>query len=300
MNSDLTFPYLGEILALICAIFWAIAVILFKKSGEKTPPFSLNLYKNIIGTVLFLITFLVLDETLLLSAPVKEYIMLAISGIIGIYLADTLFLKSLNMLGAGLLAIVDCLYTPLVIILSYIFLKESLTLLQIIGAMLIIVALLESALYLPKYRIPKKDLIIGMSLGALSMLLMAISIVMIKPILNHSPIMWVTEIRLLSASVFMTIIAILHPNRKEIFKPFRPSADWKYLLPGAIMGTYLSMITWIAGLKFTLTGIATAINQTSVIFIFIFAALFLKEKITFRRLLGIIIAFSGVLLITFS
>ncbi|MGC9337738.1 MAG: DMT family transporter [Candidatus Cloacimonadia bacterium] len=300
MNSDLAFPYLGEILALICAVFWAIAVILFKKSGEKTPPFSLNLYKNIIGTVLFLITFLVLDETLLLSVPVKEYIMLAISGIIGIYLADTLFLKSLNMLGAGLLAIVDCLYTPLVIILSYIFLKESLTLLQIIGAMLIIGALLESALYLPKYRIPKKDLITGMSLGALAMLLMAISIVMIKPILNHSLIMWVTEIRLLSASVFMTIIAILHPNRKEIFKPFRPSADWKYLLPGAIMGTYLSMITWIAGLKFTLTGIATAINQTSVIFIFIFAALFLKEKITFRRLLGIIIAFSGVLLITFS
>lgn len=300
MNSDLAFPYLGEILALICAVFWAIAVILFKKSGEKTPPFSLNLYKNIIGTVLFLITFLVLDETLLLSVPVKEYIMLAISGIIGIYLADTLFLKSLNMLGAGLLAIVDCLYTPLVIILSYIFLKESLTLLQIIGAMLIIGALLESALCLPKYRIPKKDLITGMSLGALAMLLMAISIVMIKPILNHSLIMWVTEIRLLSASVFMTIIAILHPNRKEIFKPFRPSADWKYLLPGAIMGTYLSMITWIAGLKFTLTGIATAINQTSVIFIFIFAALFLKEKITFRRLLGIIIAFSGVLLITFS
>jgi drug/metabolite transporter (DMT)-like permease len=300
MNSELAFPYFGEILALICAIFWAIAVILFRKSGEKTPPFSLNLYKNIIGTVLFLITFLILGQTLLLPVPVKEYIMLAISGIIGIYGADTLFLKSLNMLGASLLAIVDCLYTPLVIILSYIFLKESLTTPQLVGALLIISALLESSFHLPKHTIPKKDLIGGMFWGALAILLMAISIVMIKPILNRSPVMWATEVRLISASVVMTIIAILRPNRKEIFKPFRPSADWKYLLPGAVMGTYLSMVTWIAGLKLTLTGIATAINQTSVVFIFIFAALFLKEKITLRRLLGIIIAFSGVLLVTFG
>jgi drug/metabolite transporter (DMT)-like permease len=300
MNSELAFPYFGEILALICAIFWATAVILFRKSGEKTPPFSLNLYKNIIGTVLFLITFLILGQTLLLPVPVKEYIMLAISGIIGIYGADTLFLKSLNMLGASLLAIVDCLYTPLVIILSYIFLKESLTTPQLVGALLIISALLESSFHLPKHTIPKKDLIGGMFWGALAILLMAISIVMIKPILNRSPVMWATEVRLISASVVMTIIAILRPNRKEIFKPFRPSADWKYLLPGAVMGTYLSMVTWIAGLKLTLTGIATAINQTSVVFIFIFAALFLKEKITLRRLLGIIIAFSGVLLVTFG
>lgn len=296
----MNFPYLGEALALICAIFWAIAVILFKKSGEKTPPFSLNLYKNIIGSVLFLITFLILGETLFRPVSVKEYIILIVSGIIGIYGADTLFLKSLNMLGAGLLAIVDCLYTPFVIILSYLFLKESLTLPQLIGTILIISALLESSLYLPKYTIPKKDLISGMLWGVLSLFLMAISIIMIKPILTHSPVIWVTEIRLLSASVVMTIIAIFHPRRKEIFKPFRPSADWKYLFPGAIMGTYLSMITWIAGLKFTLTGIATAINQTSVVFIFIFAGLFLKEKITPRRLFGIVIAFMGVLLVTFG
>ncbi|MBC8525596.1 MAG: DMT family transporter [Candidatus Cloacimonetes bacterium] len=291
-------PYSGEILSLICAIIWATAIIFFKKSGEFTSPFSLNFFKNVICSGLFLLTFLIMGRTLLLPAPIEDYFLLIISGIIGVVIADTLFFKALNLIGAGLLAIVDCLYTPVVIILTFLFLGEYLSYIQLLGALLIISAILVSSLQLPKNSIPRKNLFLGIFLGSLSITIMAISIVMIKPLLNRAPILWVTEIRLITASIVMGIIVLFHPKRKELLSAFHPSKNWKYMLPGAILGNYFAMITWMGGIKYTYASIATAINQTSVIFVLIFAAIFLKEKFTLKRFIGMILTFSGVVMVT--
>jgi drug/metabolite transporter (DMT)-like permease len=59
------------------------------------------------------------------------------------------------------------------------------------------------------------------------------------------------------------------------------------------------MVIWIAGIKHTQASIASALNQTSTIFIFIFAGLILKEPITVRRAFGIILAFTGAFLVSF-
>jgi drug/metabolite transporter (DMT)-like permease len=57
------------------------------------------------------------------------------------------------------------------------------------------------------------------------------------------------------------------------------------------------MFVWLAGMKYTQASIASALNQTSTIFIFIFAAIFLKESINLKRTIGIILAFIGSFLV---
>ena len=47
-----TITYFGEAMALLSAIVWALAVILFKKSGEVVHPVGLNLSKNALAAVL--------------------------------------------------------------------------------------------------------------------------------------------------------------------------------------------------------------------------------------------------------
>ena len=122
--------YLGEILALLTAVAWAIAVILFKKSGETVHPIGLNLFKNLLAVVLLVPTMWLLGRTIFLEVPLSDYGVVLISGILGISIADTLFFVSLNALGAGLSAIVVCMYSPFIIALSMIWLGESLTLWQ--------------------------------------------------------------------------------------------------------------------------------------------------------------------------
>ena len=295
----LDLPYLGKILSLSCAIIWATAVILFKKSGETVHPLGLNLFKNLLGLVLFLPTFMVLGERLIVGAPLKDYLLLLASGVIGIGLADTLFFKSLNLLGAGLSAIVNCLYSPFIIGLAVLFLSEGMSGLQLFGVFLIITAVFTVSQLKEKTHISRHDLILGILLGVLAMALMAIGIVMIKPLLDRSPLLWVIEVRLLAGCGILGIILWFYPGRQRIMASVLSVRNWRYMLPGSFVGAYLALVVWMGGMKYTEMSIASALNQTSNIFVFILAAIFLKEPVNFQRTAGIILAIVGVVMVAF-
>ncbi len=293
-------PYLGEGLSLLSAVLWALAVIMFRKSGEKVHPLGLNTFKSSLALILFLPTLWIFGETLLHPAPTSVYILLLLSGIIGIGAGDTLFFNSLNLLGAGLTGIVICMYSPFIICLSIIFLKENLTVFQIIGAILIIFAVLIATIEKETEKINRRRLVSGILCGVLASACMAIGIVIIKPILARFPLIWLTEIRLIGGTGALFLILLLYPNRRKIISSVISTKSWSYTISGSLIGAFLAMIVWLAGMKFTQASIASALNQTSTIFIFIFAGIILKEPINLRRALGIILAFIGSFLVSFG
>jgi drug/metabolite transporter (DMT)-like permease len=59
-------------------------------------------------------------------------------------------------------------------------------------------------------------------------------------------------------------------------------------------------MAWIAGMKYTMTGIAAIINQTSTILILLFATVLLKEELTVRKAVAAALAFGGIALVTFG
>src|SRR5688572_14240806 len=109
---------MAELLALLTALLWALGVILFKKSVAVVPPFAVSVFKNTVAFALLLISVLALGQTHTLSIPSKHLLLIVASGIIGIGISDTLFLMMLNRLGASRSALVDCLYSPFVILFS--------------------------------------------------------------------------------------------------------------------------------------------------------------------------------------
>ncbi|MGB3346767.1 MAG: DMT family transporter [Candidatus Humimicrobiia bacterium] len=291
-------PYLGEVLSLITALTWAFAVILFKKSGEKVHPITLTLFKALLASVLLLPTSWLLGGTLILQVPPGDYWLLLLSGALGLGISDTLFFMSLNKLGASLAAIVDCFYSLSIIGLSIIWLNERLTVLQVIGAILIISALLVATQKNGRGgAIGRHDLLLGVFYGILSMLIVAVSIVMIKPLLERSSLIWASEIRLIGGVMVLLLILLFLPTRRRIISSIFSLKSWGYTLWGSFIGGYLSQILWLAGMKFTQASVAAALNQTSSIFIFIFAALLLKEPINKQRIFGIILAVLGTFLV---
>lgn len=299
LGLDMTTVNLGEIMALITALVWAIAVILFKKSGESVHPAGLNLFKNTLAFLLFIPTIIISKEVIFYDAPAQHYLILIASGVLGIAIGDTLFLKSLNMLGAGLQAIVSCMYSPSIISLAFIFLDEKMSAMQIIGSTLIVSAVLTAISKKGTKHLQKKDLIIGIILGVLAQVVNGIGIVMVKPILDTSPLLWVTEMRLFGGVVSGFIILYFYPNPVKIIKSVFDS-NWKYTVSGSFVGAYLAMMLWLAGMKFTEASIASALNQTSNIFIFGLSALILKEPINLMRIIGIILGVGGAIMVTFG
>ncbi len=132
---------LGSVLSLGAAFFWAGGVILFKKSGENFSPVSLNIYKSCVAFILVVLTMLFFNIPFIPDKPINEWLLLAASGFIGITLSDILFFMALNRLGAGVVAIVECLYLPSVIFFSFILLGERLSIGAVIGGIMVLAAI---------------------------------------------------------------------------------------------------------------------------------------------------------------
>lgn len=305
-----TVPFIGEIFSLGSAVLWAIAVIIFKRTGEKISPLALNPFKNLVGLILFTLTCIIVGEPFI--QPVDptgatgftagEYWLLAISGGLGIGLADTIFLKSLNILGAGISAIVDCMYSAFVIFFAYVLVGERLNLLQFTGAFLIVGAILFASFRLRNLPASKKEFLIGIGLGITAMALMAGGIVMIKPILNKvsssiTQQFWLAGYRLVPGVIVSISLMFLFRGKQDLFTPFKDPKIWPSLILSSVLGTFLAMIMWIGGMALTKVSIAGILNQTSTVFIFIFAGIFLKEPITPRRTVSLILAVAGVYLV---
>jgi drug/metabolite transporter (DMT)-like permease len=297
---NIHFPYMGQVFSLLCAIIWALAVILFKKSGEKVHPIALNLFKNSLALVLFAITLVIFGESIIRDVPLRQYALLLLSGVLGLGISDTSLLKSLNLLGAGFWAILACLWAPAIIVLSYIFLGERMSLLQLFGVLLIIVAILIVSTKKANLHIPKENLLKGILWGILAVASGAVGIVIIKRLLEQSPVLWVTEIRLIGGIVTLLFILLFNPRRGKIMATLKTPQSWGYTIGGSLTGAYLAMLVWLIGMKYTEASIASTLNQTNNIFIFIFAWLLLKEPITHRRLISIILGVAGAFVVTFG
>jgi drug/metabolite transporter (DMT)-like permease len=293
-------PYIGEILALGTALAWAMAVIFFKRSGENVHPIALNLFKNILAFLLFIPTLFLFGEDLFYRATSSTYGILILSGALGIGIGDTLYFKSLNLLGAGLQAIISCMYAPSIITLSFIFLGESLSPIQIIGAILIISAVLTTVGMRNGRFISRRNLLLGILIGFLSISCTAISVVMIKDLLEQSPIMWLTTTRMTGGIFILILFLMMNPQRWKILNTLKRAGSRVYTLSGSLTGAYLAMVLWLAGMKYTQASTASALHQTSSIFIFILAAVILKEPITFWRSIGIILGVAGAIMVTFG
>ena len=166
-------------MSLLSAIFWALAVVMMKRVGEKIHPVAMNLFKNATGAILISITLYIIGEPVINPGFVtrEDYIRLIVSAIIGMGLADIIFLHSLNIIGAGISALVDTVYSPFVILFAYLLLGGQLSAIQFFGGGLIIGAKLFASAKLQHIPVNRSQLKYGIMLRMFVIGMMAFAIV---------------------------------------------------------------------------------------------------------------------------
>jgi drug/metabolite transporter (DMT)-like permease len=296
-DSLTSLPHLGETLSVLSALIWAFAIIVFRVVGQRVHALGMNLFKSALGASLFALTLVVSGESFLPALPGHHYLLLFLSGLLGIAVADTLLFIALNKLGAELTAIVDCVYVPFVIGLSILFLGERINPVQSAGVGFIVLAVFLITRQKSEALISRRALMAGIGAGVLSMFFSAAGIVLMKPVLNHASLIWASFFRLASGAVFVGLTIAVRPERRAIVKPLRSLKNVRLLVPASFLASYLSLVIWMGGMKFTQASIAAALNQMSTIFIFILAAVFLKERITPLKLAAVVLAFAGAILV---
>ena len=310
--------HLGEVSILLAAVFWSIAVVIFRSVGNTISAFVVTPAKNFIAIILFGMA------CIFTGAPIwyeglsdLEYYKLIISGCLGMGIADLLFLYSLNKIGASRIAILNTLEPFSVLLLSYLMLGGDNQIpngIQLIGFIIISTAVLSIALEKsPRKDVDSKSYYQGIILMISAILISSFGIVLMKPVLSHlfelgkaqdsqynsyQLLLWGSMLRLFPGVLITIFILLSKKNWRELLKPVINKDVRLKLLLASGLGTFFALNFWIMGYaSMDKTALTSILGQTSAIFIIILARIFLKETITPLRAMSMCIAFFGVVLV---
>ena len=259
---------IGIISAFGAAISWTYACFIWRSQTEKYKSIDINLVKNIIAFLIFLpvlINFSVLIDS-------KSMLTLLMSGVIGIGLGDTFYIKSLQIIGSRRTLSIETLSPLLAALSGEIFINENLALRSYVGIVIISISLfillrqrtnlvvnslstINEQNNLSIYVFPFLSVLCAVSGGLLSRIVFLES--------NLSPFQ-TTEIRLLGAIIFLITIKRFKIN--FFLKKLDDNDQKKFLLSifcGTNLGILLQQIvfkTLPLGIGWTLLSISPVIS----------------------------------------
>ncbi len=284
----------GYFWAIAAAVFWSLAVVLFRKAGERASPLGLNLFKNVVAMACYAPLVILFTGAHPPAWSLDDWLRVAISGIVGIALADTMFFAALNRLGAGLNAVVNCLYFPSLALQAYIFLGQSVTPGALIGGLLVIAAILLGAAGGPLPGTSRRDLVTGVAIAAGGVVVVGLGVIIIDSILDRSPVLYTTAVRLAFGMLALLPLLGRRSLRLELRELLTPSAWWRVAVPASVLGTALAMWAWLKGFAESDNIAAVGVlNELSTVFIFLLATWLLHEPLTVRRSLAVLMGFVG-------
>lgn len=284
----------GGIFALTSAFMWAFTAILFRRLGDNVSPLGMNLGKGIVAVICLGISLLLTDTS---SVTNRTFLFLGISGLLGITFGDTFFFMALIRLGPRLALILTTLIPVVTVFLAVLILHERQSLISWLGILftLLGVAWVVCERAPVGYRINNWKA--GIKYGVLTVLCCALGVIFCKMVIESTSALKATFIRQIWGVMGLILWGLMGFHLKIWLKPLTNPALLKNLFFASFIGTFLGTWLCLLALKYTDASIATILNSTSPLFILPLAFFILKEKISFRAIIGSIIAIAGVGLI---
>lgn len=295
-DSAVFYEIVGYAAALGSAMAWAVGSLLFRRVGEASSPTGMNLVKCLIGTVYLGVVMLLLGGGEAISG--QTYLILAVSGLLGIALGDTFFFKALVNLGPRLTVLLGTLGPVLTIVFAVLLLGEQLSVTDSFGALLTLmgvnIVLWEDV---PSDLNVKRKWTSGVVYALLAAVCMSLGIITAKVAVDSTSAMHATFVRVVFAGIGLSIWGLGSRQFGGWLVPFKDPFLLKAILVAVFVVIFGGFWLSLVALKYIDAAIATILNSTEPIFVLPLVRLFLQEKITARAVVGAIVAVVGVALI---
>ncbi len=255
----------------------------------------MNLCRGILGVIFLACTFLF---TGIHPVDPRSFALLAVSGVLGISIGDTLFFQTLRNLGPRLTALMGTMVPVITALAAVIFLGERPGLMAWLGIMLTACGV--------GWLLWEKDHSTGMAIknrrtgirdGILFIIASTLGVILTKMGVKITDALSATFIRILSGVVGLVCWGALTSRLKEGVSLFNTPSLLKKFIPIVFIGVFGGFLLFIISLQYIDASIASTLNSTSALFILPMAALIGKEKISWRAVAGACVAVIGVGLI---
>lgn len=300
---------LGLAAATTAAFFWSVSVTLYRRVGRLLPPIRLNFIKGVVASlcigVYVLFDWLVLGHTPW-ALSLWMLVLMALSGLIGIGLGDTLLFAGLNRMGARRMLLLFTINPVITAVVAWLFLDEPLSGWQIVGVALTCAGV---AWVIAERTTGKADghvdaLGLAYGLGAASC--EAAGVLLSRFVFEQGEITAASSawLRVAAGSLVLFLFFPLDnklrdPGGRADQHPNPPSRRQAVMMFGValLLGTVLGICLMQVAVKWSgKVGIASTLLSTSPLFVLPIAAM-LGDRISPRAVLGAVISVVGIALL---
>ena len=284
--------WIGIIAALGSAASWAFATVVFDRLGKLIPAAGMTFFKGLFSLVLMLI--LIICTGGFDSLSLHDFLFLALSGIIGISIGDTLFFRSLQDLGAKVQVLYFMLGQIVTMLLSFLLLGEVLSIEGYIGATILLCGIIIVTIGKQEDHPNKVRGILG---GFASILCFSISSIMVKVSIADVGVPTATFWRMFFSTVSIMFIGFTSKRFVTWYTPFKQVKTLLLFLMNVLVITYGGFLLSMLAIKHITVSLASVLSTTEPVFVLILAFLINKERVTKREIAGAVITISGLLII---
>lgn len=282
---------MGAIAAIGAAICWSAAGLLIKPLSTRFSSLSINSIRVLAGWVFLMVFLSPLGKVAEMgSVPVSSVAYLMGSGIIGLAIGSTLFIRALSLTNiTRVYPVTYSLWLLGTVAIAGIFLGEAITGFTILGAFFIVLGIILLARPSEKRQAANTDATtpqgmsgIALAIGA-SMCWAAGSTLIKLGLAGISPLV-VNMIRLPAVALILVAL-VTWRERPATFSSY----DWKSLLQtsgAGILEQGIGSVLWFMSIELIGVAKATILANTSPLFVIPFAIIVLKEKVTLKVILG--------------
>lgn len=207
---------LGILAAILSAASWACGTLLFDRIGKVMSPAGITFVKGAAGILLMALLAVCLGGFDRIEPMDGLY--LALSGIIGIAVGDTLFFKSLQDLGAKMQVLFFMLGQVMTMLLSFLFLGELLSVNEYVGSFALLLGVVI-VLWGKQEDHPNKAR--GILYGLLAIGCFSLSAVIVKYSIHDVDVVSATFYRMSFGTVFILLAGLTSKEIKTWVRPLR-------------------------------------------------------------------------------
>lgn len=293
---------MGEAAGLVAALCWALGSLLF--SRVALPAAAINLFKNTISAAALVIATLGFARAF--HADLVALGWLAASAAIGLVIGDTCHFRAIQVLGPRRSVVLEAAAPLLGAVLGWWVLAERLGPVALVGIAVslagIVLVIRERAPAvgnLDASASPAFGVWMGLSAAACQATGAALSKLGIRRIeaLAGTPASAALEaaaLRLVVAAAVGFALAVATRRLVPWYRAARARDARRILFPASFIGTCLGVWFSMVAFQRTEIGVATTLTAFSPVFILPLVAVFLKERISRRAILGAALAVAGV------
>ncbi|MBM4763213.1 DMT family transporter [Bacillus sp. B15-48] len=268
-------------------LVWGSVWPIYKVALEYTPPILFSAFRSLLGGVLFTLFLLPQWRKIRLKETWPIY---TISTIFNVVLFFTLQTIGLQYLPSGLFAVLVYLQPVLVVLLAWIWLKEPLTVMKVVG----ILIGFFGVVFISSEGITGNISTIGVTLALITGISWAIGTVYIKRTSGFVDGLWLVAIQNLIGGSTMTILGLTMEDVTTI--------EWNVplilcILYGAIFGVTLAFVVYYKLMRAGEAGKVSSFTFLVPLISVLIGTVFLKEPFTLSLFVGMIMILVSIYLI---